>query len=79
MTKLSPGEIYAAAVATLPNEDIDHHASDLYLRRTPAAEALVDRLTTKVLLSTFRDQDDAMWYELPACFSPYWENPTKYY
>ena len=32
--KLQPGEIYAVAFATLPPEDIDHHASDLYLKRT---------------------------------------------
>lgn len=77
--KLTPGEIYAAAVATLPAEDIDHHNSDLYLRKTPEATALVNRLTTKVLLSVFRDQDGATWYELPLCFSPYWENPSKFY
>jgi hypothetical protein len=28
--KLQPGEIYAVAVATLPPEDIDHHASDYF-------------------------------------------------
>ena len=34
---LTPGTIYAAAVAALPACDIDHHASDLYIKRTPAA------------------------------------------
>lgn len=34
---LTPGTIYAAAVAALPAGDIDHQASDLYLKRTPAA------------------------------------------
>lgn len=78
--KLTPGEIYAAAVAVLPAEDIDHHHSDLYLRITPTAKALVDRLENKALLSTFRSNiDGAMWYELPFCFTPYWENPSKYY
>lgn len=77
--KLTPGEIYAAAVATLPAEDIDHHASDLYLRKTPESTALLDRLENRALLSTFRDQDGAVWYELPFCFLPYWENPRKYY
>lgn len=76
--QLTPAEIYAAAVATLPAEDIDHHNSDLYLRRTPEAKALVDRLENKALLSTFRDPSGAVWYELPFCFSPYWENPGKY-
>lgn len=76
---LTPGEIYAVAVATLPAEDIDRHASDLYLRRTPAAVALVNRLENKALLSTFRDQNGTTWYELPFCFAPYWDNPSKYY
>lgn len=76
---LTPAEIYAVAVATLPPEDIDHHASDLYLKRTPAAVALVDRLENKSLLSVFRDPAGVPWYELPFCFTPYWENPAKYY
>lgn len=79
LNKLTPGEIYAAALATLPAEDIDHHNSDLYLRRTPAAMDLVARLENKVLLSVFRDSDGVQWYELPFCFTPYWENPSKYY
>lgn len=77
--KIKPGEICAAALATLPAEDIDHHESDLYLKRTPAAIALVNRLTTKSLLSVFRDPDGVEWYDLPFCFAPYWENPSKYY
>lgn len=77
--KLQPGEVYAAALETLPAEDIDHHAGDLYLKRTPAAIALVNRLTTKSLLSVFRDPSGVSWYELPFCFTPYWENPSKYY
>ena len=72
--KLQPGEIYAAAVATLPADHIDHHESDLYLKRTPAAIALVNRLTTKSLLSVFRDPDGVAWYDLPFCYTPYWES-----
>lgn len=76
---LTPGTIYAAAVAALPSCDIDHHASDLYLKRTPAAVDLVGRLDNTALLSVFRDPDGVVWYELPFCFSPYWENPEKYW
>lgn len=76
--KLQPGEIYAEAVATLPAADIDHYNSDLYLKRTPAAIALVNRLENKSLLSVFRDPDGIPWYELPFCFTPFWENPAKY-
>ena len=66
--KLTPSEIYSEAVAILPAEDIDHHASDLYLKRTPDATALVNRLENKALLSVFRDPDGVAWYELPFCF-----------
>ncbi len=76
--RLKPGEIYAVALTTLPANDIDHHNSDLYLRRTPAAVALVNRLENKALLSVFRDSNGIAWYELPFCFTPYWENPYKY-
>lgn len=79
MKNLTPATIYAAAVETLPACDIDHHASDLYLKRTPAAVALVDRLNDKALLSVFCDCDGVVWYELPFCFAPYWENPSKYH
>ena len=77
--KLQPAEIYAAAVATLPAADIEHHNSDLYLRRTPAAVALMARLENRSLLSVFRDPSGAAWYELPFCYMPYWENPSKHY
>lgn len=77
--KLQPGEIYDIAIKVLPMEDIDHHNSDLYLRKTSASSELVNRLTTKVLLTTFRGLDGYIWYELPFCFTPYWENPSKYY
>lgn len=75
---LTPSTIYAAAVAALPAYDIDHHASDLYIKRTPAAVALVGRLDNTALLSVFRGSDGAVWYELPFCFSPYWENRSKH-
>lgn len=77
--KLQPGDIYAAALAELTPGDIDHHASDLYLRKTPASTALVNRLTTKVLLSTFESCDGSVWYDLPFCFTPFWEDPAKYH
>lgn len=76
---LTPGTIYAAALAALPACDIDHHASDLYLKRTPAAVALVERLDNTALLSVFRDPDGVAWYELPFCFSPYWKTPVNMY
>lgn len=70
MKDLTPSTIYAAAVATLPAADIDHHESDLYIKCTPAAVALIRRLNNTALLSVFRDYNGVAWYELPFCFSP---------
>ncbi len=78
-SKLQPGDVYQIALKTLPPEDIDHHNSDLYLKRTPASKAIIERMENKSLLSVFRDPSGVAWYELPFCFTPYWENPSKYY
>ena len=78
LNQIKPGDIYAVAVATLPDEDIDHHCSDLYLKVTPASDSILGRLENKSLLSIFRDPDGVGWYDLPFCFTPYPENPSKY-
>jgi hypothetical protein len=41
--------------------------------------AIIQRLENKSLLSIFRDPSGAAWYELPFCYTPYWENPSKHY
>ena len=57
------------AYMTLPAEDIDHHATDLYIRKTPESTELINRLDNKALLSTFVDNiDHVTWYELPFCY-----------
>lgn len=69
--EIDPGNIYDIAVKTLPKEDIDHHASDLYLRKTPESTALINKMKYRNsgLLSTFRDNIDGdIWYELPFCY-----------
>lgn len=70
--KIQPGNIYSVLVKELPAEDIDHHYSDLYVRKTPKSTEIVNRLTTKSLLSTFKDNIDGdIWYELPFCYTPF--------
>ena len=75
---LQPGDVYAVALATLPAAYIDHHGSDLYLRVSQETKAIISRLENKTLLSKFRDYNGVAWYELPFCFTPYWENPYEY-
>ena len=77
--RLKPGDVYAVAAAILPPEDIDYHNSDLYLKYTTASAAIVSRLENKALLTVFTDPAGVKWFELPFCYIPYWNNPSKYY
>lgn len=75
---ISPAEIYDIAVKELPKEDIDHHASDLYIRVTPESKRLISRLQPKSLLSTFIDNiDHDEWYELPFCYGDYFTKKSE--
>lgn len=65
--------IYEQAVATLPATDIDHHESDLYLRKTSLSTKLVDEYRFKQNVSTFRDGiENDIWYEIPFAYDPFW-------
>lgn len=72
MNKIQPGEFYSIARQVLPLYDIDSHETDLYIRKTPAADALINRLEPKTLLTIFRDSNGVLWYELPFCYIPGW-------
>ncbi len=66
-------EVYELAVKELPKKDIDHHASDLYLRKSDASDRIIERLKPNNLVSVFRDQiDHVLWYELPFCYMPWY-------
>lgn len=69
--------LYEAACKTLPAADIDHHESDLYLRKTPAAVSLVESWIAetgfKFSVSTFRCRiDGSLWFDIAFAFDPYW-------
>ena len=71
MKDLTPATIYAAALETLPACDIDHHASDLYLRVTPESKRLLSRFQYRHLVTTFIDNiEHVRWYDLPFCYNP---------
>ena len=77
--EIEPGEIYEKAKAILPKEDIDHHASDLYLRVSPKSTELVNSMKYRNsgMITTFKDNIDGdMWYELPFCY-PFIESSKK--
>lgn len=71
MKDLFPSTIYAEAVKKLPKSDIDHYASDLYLRVTPDSQRLVNRFKYRHMVTTFVDNiDHVLWYDLPFCYDP---------
>lgn len=75
---LNPSDLYDEATKVLKPEDIAHHESDLYLRKTPEAEALIKRLNNDAMLSTFKSNIDGdTWYDLPFCYKPFWVNISK--
>lgn len=69
MKDLTPANIYAEAAKALPAADIDHHGSDLYIKVTPASQALLNRFQYRHLVTTFIDNiDHVLWYDLPFCY-----------
>lgn len=67
-------DIYEKAIEILSPNDIDHHESDLYLRKTLKSEKLINEYEFINLVSVFRDNiDNELWYEIPFAYSPYWE------
>ena len=64
--KLSPSELYNAAVEQMPPEHIDHWCSDLYLKVTPVSEVLIANYEYRNQVRIFRDQiDREPWYDIP--------------
>ena len=70
--------IYEKALATISAKDIDHHESDLYLRKTPKTEKLINEYEFKNNVSVFRDAiDHELWYEIPFAYTPFFEERCK--
>ena len=75
---IEPGDIYDVVIKELDSNDIDHHASDLYVRKTPESTEIINRLSNKSLVSTFKDNIDGdIWYELPFCYTPHFNESVK--
>lgn len=72
--KISPGQIHSYAKKLMKPGDIDHHGTDLYLRKTPEADALRDKFEYPGLVLIFRSGIEPfdLWYEYPFCYMPGW-------
>jgi len=62
-------QMLAAGVPT------DSHESDLYVKATPEALAIVRRYRWRNLVTSFTHAvDGTRWLEIPFAFDPWWEN-----
>ena len=70
MANLKTSEIYDAFVAI--GAEMDNHASDLYVKKTPEVDALLVNYTGHY--SHFiSDIDDTVWYEFSFAYTPWWK------
>lgn len=71
--EINPSDIHCILAKELPAEDLDHYASDLYVRKTEKSTQILSKLKYKNngLLTTFIDNIEGKeWYELPFCYNP---------
>lgn len=63
---------FMIALKDIPDKDIDHYETDLYLRKTPATTKLIQTVlpdSFKKNVTTFIDNIDKVpWYEIPFAF-----------
>lgn len=74
---LMPSNIYEAATRYLPAEDLDHHYSDLYIKVSHKSTLLMQHFQYSHLVYMFVDSDGAQWFDLPFCYTPYWERKDR--
>ena len=57
--------------------EIDHHESDLYVKKTPISEILVERYATvPANVTEFRGVvDGEQWFDVPFSYEPFWSKP----
>lgn len=68
---ITPENVHEIAIKSMYEKFVDHHESDLYIKKTPVSRFIIDSMNNTSLLSTFIDStDDSVWYELPFCYNP---------
>jgi antirestriction protein len=73
MTKKTASLFEEIERSGVPDSDISHWNSDLYLRVTPETTAIIDGYDFKNQVSTFIDEIDGKpWYEVPFAYDPAW-------
>lgn len=52
----------------------DNHESDLYVKATPKAEAALKDVPHSSFISQI---DNALWYEFPFMYQPWWDRRAR--
>lgn len=67
--------IYEKALASMPENEIDHWCSDLYLKANETSSRLVAEYEFPKHVRWFNSQKDGtIWYEIPFAYDPFWVN-----
>lgn len=62
-------DIYRQALQKMAPDEIDHHESDLYLKKNEVSDKLISNYKFKNNVTIFRDQiDGVLWYEIPFAY-----------
>lgn len=67
---MSTSDLYDQLVAI--GAEIDNHESDLYVKATPEAVALVKASTSKSWAYFRSEVDGTSWIDVPFYYSPFW-------
>ena len=60
--------------AGVREEDMDHHESDFYVKKTSISTKVIENYKFKNQVKTFRSQiDKKTWYDIPFAYDPFWE------
>jgi hypothetical protein len=67
---------YKTLIELVPRDQIDHHASDLYVLDTPVARLVIRQFGRES--SGFTSQiDGKRWLDVPFGYEPFWEKASK--
>lgn len=67
---------YKTLKGLVPPEQIDHHASDLYVLDTPVARLVIRQFGRES--SGFTSQiDGKRWLDVPFAYEPFWTKKSK--
>lgn len=62
-------DIYHQALQKMAPDEIDHHESDLYLKKNEVSDKLISNYKFKNNVTIFRDQiDGVLWYDIPFAY-----------